>query len=115
MDLGAGAEGIAQAVLAVLLIVSLAIHSLAAVVSSVGLAAGGRAARVLSLSALAVVTANHIGLVYLGAWHGVVLDSPVIWPVIFTALAGYIGGIAIRSIRQRTAAGNPARRDDHAK
>ena len=103
MDLGAAAEGIAQAHFAVLLLVSLAFHSLAAVVASVGLAVGGRAARLLSLSALAVVAANHFGLVYLGAWHGVVLGSAVIWPVVLTAVAGYTGGVAIRSLRRRPA------------
>ena len=104
MDLGAAAEGIAQAYFALFLLASLVLHVLAAVVASVGLVAGGRAARGLSLIALAIVATNHVVLALLGAWFGAVLGGAFIWPVVLAALAAYVGAIAFRSSVRRQAA-----------
>lgn len=101
MDLGTAAEGMGQLGLAMLLEASLLLHLLAAIVARIGLATGVRAGRVLATLAVALVVVNHVGLVYVGAWRGVMLGSAEVWPVVLAAFSAYIVYVAVRAWRRR--------------
>lgn len=108
MDLGAAAEGIAAAILALILMATLAVHFVGVVLCTIGLFARRTAARILVVAALAVVSANHAVLLYIRAWRELILDplTDIVWVVILAFMLSDIIAVASVIFMRKPSQGN---------
>lgn len=90
MDYGLAAEGIGNAVMAMIVLGSLALHAVAAALATIDLCVRRPGTRLLSTAALLIVACNHAWLVHAGFWTSYLLPSVAIWATLIVFLTIYI-------------------------